>query len=537
MKGSKKDNQRMLVRVLAIVLAVLLLVGTVFTTVMSMSSGSSDDYEGHDHAAITSQSASAAVSGNAGSAQAGSAEGGAQAASRYRLALEVLPDEQAVHVSQTLDYTNQTGVDLDRMMFNLYANSLRRQETVPVEETDWIDAFPAGYAAGGVDFVHVRVNGEEAGWAVQGDGELFLRVDCDLMAGESVRFEFEYYLLLPLYNGAMGVGDLTWRLVNFYPVAARYDVEAQDFDLNAYTAMNEPLSADPADYTVTLTLPETWALAAPGTIEAQQTGESVAYTVEAEDIREMALVFSRKMTRRSMVLESGTQLHVLANTPSAAQAMLETAQGALEFFSGWLGEYPYETLTIIESDYLYEGLSHPGLIQVSHALTGADRTDEVVLQVARQYLGGVVGVNRNEEPFLSDALPNYVALMYWEAQGGEAEYLKRLNAQVLAALNVTIPGGVSVESQSDRFTSRMEYEMVIIDRGVAVLHEMRRGLGNEALMDGIALYVQDNWLDHAGFDEFAAALSAVSGRECADYLRTLMKDIEDYVGLGLEWYE
>ena len=147
-------------------------------------------------------------------------------------------------------------------MFCVYANALRRSDALPVESERLDDAFPAGYAPGGIDFMSVKVNGEKAQWGIQGSSELFLRVECALEPLESALFTFEYYLLLPVFSGEIGAGDLTWRLTGFYPAAAVWDEYNGDFSLNGCTAMGDPLYSESADYYVTLSLPETYALAA-----------------------------------------------------------------------------------------------------------------------------------------------------------------------------------------------------------------------------------------------------------------------------------
>ena len=41
---------------------------------------------------------------------------------RYHLEISILLEEQAAHVTATLDYTNRTGSALGGMMFSVYAN-------------------------------------------------------------------------------------------------------------------------------------------------------------------------------------------------------------------------------------------------------------------------------------------------------------------------------------------------------------------------------------------------------------------------------
>lgn len=388
----------------------------------------------------------------------------------------------------------------------------------------------------------VKVNGEDAQWGVQGENELFMRVQYPMEPGETVLFEFQFYLLLPVYSGAMGVGDLTWRLVNFYPVAAAWDEYLQDFPLDTYTAMNEPLCSDAADYHVTLSLPETYHLAAPGSVKRTPEGDGmVRYEIDARGIRELALVFSRKTTERTAQTESGTVIRALGNTISSAERMISAALPVMNWLEAQLGVYPWGTLNIIETEYLYEGLSHPGVIQLSDSLTGLmdgkALEDEIITLLMKQYFGAIVGNRKNASPWLSEALPSFVRLIYWEEKNGYDDFMRRLNDQVLPSLSVTIPGGVTADSESTRFTSRMEFEIVVVDRGTAVLYMMRRDMGEELFMEGLRAYVDAAWLGRAAADDFLAAMNEVSGRRWDEYLYGQMHTIDDYVGIGMEWFE
>ena len=492
-----KTGSRVLLRIIALMLACLILLGALFSA--------SADEEKRD---------------------------------LYVLNLDVLPDEQTVRVTQSVTYTNRTGRTLDYMMFSVYANILRRQSTVPVESSRLTEAFPEGYAPGGVDFMKIEVNGEQADWGVQGSSELFLRVECSMEPGETAQFGFEYYLLLPVYSGAMGVGDLGWRLTNFYPVAAVWDEYLEDFPLNGYTVMNEPLFSEAADYQVTLSLPETYALAAPGLVTAVPDGEGmVDYEIRAESIRELALMFSRKMFEKTDCMQSGASLCVQANSASKAARILNTALPVVNWLEEKFGAYPWPCLTIAETDCLSGGLSYPAVIQVSKDLSGSALDKAVVNLCVKQYFSAIVGSSRNGAPWLSEAVSSFVSLLYYEEQNGYDDFIRRLNDQVLHSLQITVPGGVTVDSPSERFASRMEYEIVAVDRGTAVLYEMRQVMGEDVFMEALAEYVRRMAMKNAAASDFLSAMNDISGERWDEYLYGQMHSIDEYVGLGLEWFE
>lgn len=451
---------------------------------------------------------------------------------RYTLDIEVLFAEQAVRVEATVEYTNRTGLPLQSMIFNVYANAMRRQATVPVESDSFSDAYPSGYAPGGVDFICVQVNGEDADWGVQGDAETFLRVQCDLQPGEQAEFTFEYYLLLPEYSGTMGVGRQTWRLTNFYPVAAVWDPYLHEFPLNGYTEMGEPLHSEAADYEISIALPEAYGLAAPGEISEEADGAgNVRYAIRAEGIREAALMISRNQTEKTALTDAGTEIRVLANGANAAKKLLNAALPAVNWLEEMFGALPWPAVTIVQTESLY-GTAYPGVIQVNDA-----EEDEIVLLCIQQVFSGVVGSNPSGAPWLSDALSSFVRLMYYEEKNGYEDYLVRLNEQVLPSLQVTIPGGVTVDSEAGRFVSRMEYEIVVVDRGCAVLHEMRQTMGEETFLRALQEYVTQNRLGNTTATEFLQAVNDVSGKRWNEYLYGQMHNIDDYVEIDLTWFE
>ena len=462
--------------------------------------------------------------------------------SRYALDMAIDLEAQAIAISETLDYVNAGGHALDSLWLNIYANALRRAETVPVENSEWNDAFPEGYAPGGVDFISVTVNGEPADWAVGGSNEEFMRVACPLGPGETARIEMRFHLLLPVNSWAMGPGDLGWRLANFYPVAAVYDAQAENFVLNSWTVAVDPLMSEPADYEATLALPEAWTLAATGEAVPSAPDENglVTWRVTAMGVRDFSLAFSRKMNERRGKTASGLVVRGYANTGSAAQAILDAALPVLETLTAWLGDLSLPELSLMETDCL-RAVSKPGLIQIPASLCGlrqrAALGEAVARMCAKQWFGGEVGCDPENGPWLSDALASYAALLYFEEKEGYDGYLKRLNRQVLDALQVTVPGGLRPDSHASRFTSVSEYELVVVDRGTAVLHEMRGLTGREVFIECLARHVADNRGKNASFDRFTAAAREVTGSEWADYLAAQMRTISDYVNQRMTWFE
>ena len=113
-------KQSRIVRVIAIVLAVLLTLGVVISALLSFAY------------------AEEAMNDNV---------------NRCELTMEYLGEEQALRMSQRLVYTNTSDTALDRVLFYAPANLFRRQNTLPYDAEALSAAFPTGFLPGGISSI------------------------------------------------------------------------------------------------------------------------------------------------------------------------------------------------------------------------------------------------------------------------------------------------------------------------------------------------------------------------------------------------
>jgi type II secretory pathway pseudopilin PulG len=462
----------------------------------------------------------------------------AEEANRTDLQLTVLEGLGAVSVTQTTQYRNDTGQAVDQLIFQLAGNALRRQTTSPFESETMIDAYPDGFTAGGVELHSVKFNGTNADWGVQGSDEAALRVACSLAPGESGAFQFDYEVLLPDALGALGIGSIGWRLSGFYPLPAVWS--DGDYAVERVSPVGDSLMADPADYHATVNLPNTWQVAAGGAVKTEPSGDSRENaTVDVTDARFFGLALSRRYSEADVKSASGVAVRSLADDQAAAARAAAAAAKAVDVYSDLFGAYPRDTLTVAQAD-LMDTLSQAGLVLLPEDLydyaSQGELEYQVALGTARQWFGEMVGSNPAESPWLTESLSSYAALLYYDQSYGRDRYLKELNDRVTPSLKVTIPGGVTVDSQALAFGTLADFKAVTRDRGAAVLHELRQALGDEALMGALKLYVSRETGKMATRADFSSALSEAAGRDADGLLTELLTGIDEYVGQDIEWY-
>ncbi|MDL2206240.1 hypothetical protein LJC33_04935 [Eubacteriales bacterium OttesenSCG-928-N13] len=459
----------------------------------------------------------------------------------YQMNIELLDELEAIRVEQTVHYTNRTGQALGAVMFNLYANAYRRQVTTPFELESMQSAYPEGFTPGGVDFFLIEVDGKAADWGVQGDSEAFLRVACDLEPGQVAQFRFGYEVLIPRCRGIFGVTELGWQLNLFYPIVAPWDDTLKEFSLAQISPIGRNVYADPANYQATVYVPNGCQLASVGQIEKQAHSEQLdAWTITAEGVRELPLFVSRNYLHHEQKSQH-VMLHSYMQDGGNANLALNYGLDALDIYAELLGEPATSTISIVQMDAVQRSASTSGVVALNADMMGWDQRDEmeyqIVFNLAKQYFGEVVGYHPAREPWLGESIPAYMALQYYQRKYGRDRFLTELNARVLPALKLTMPGGVKVDSEVAQFASVSEYETVMHERGAGSLYELSVTTGESTLLNALKLYLTQYRGQQASLPDFSAALNQASGRELDYLVLEMLQNIEDYIAPNTEWYE
>lgn len=451
----------------------------------------------------------------------------AGARDKYELEITMLEEAQALHVKQRLFYVNNTGDTLDRAMFSVYGNMFRRRSAIMYEDES---VFPAGFAPGGVEFSNITVNGESARWAMVGDSEYFMRVECALEPGEECVFQFEFTVLMTENRAFMGVSALDWRLSGFYPLLCFYD--------SGHWIANEPCAhsryalTTAADYEVTLTVPGSYDVAATG---AESFSDGV-WHISANNIREFSASVGRAWRRYDATSAGGVNLHIYTNNRGGARRAADYLVEIITAYERLFGEFPARDIDIIQSDC---ALTFGGAIWIESDLFG--ETEELwralAVALAEQYFGLGAYADPLADSWLCAALSEYAAYLAYEEIYGYDAFVMRMNKYLLPALQVTIPGDIFVTIDAGVLT-RAQYEIAVRERGCVVMHEMRCEMGRANLVAALRRYYADNKLKPLCVEtDLTAAMYAATGADWTETLTYWLFNVSDYSEQTIYHYE
>jgi hypothetical protein len=199
----------------------------------------------------------------------------------------------------------------------------------------------------------------------------------------------------------------------------------------------------------------------------------------------------------------------------------------LRYYASILGDCPYASLTlaVVEGE-LPGGHSPAYFTQLNQVLPGSVpdwRNDpaafpsypEFVLahELAHQWWGQAVGWRNYHEQWLSEAFSLYFAALYAEhhrGQGALASVLRQLRNWSLKESDEG-PVYLGYRAGHIRNDSRI-FRAIVYDKGAAVLHMLRRLVGDEAFFRAVRRFYRQSRFRSVGTEELRLAMETEAGR-------------------------
>ena len=162
---------------------------------------------------------------------------------------------------------------------------------------------------------------------------------------------------------------------------------------------------------------------------------------------------------------------------------------AVEFFSGFVGPYPYEKLANVQAAGFSGGTEHASVIFYGEkAVTEKGATNLVIHEIAHQWFGNSVTEADWNDVWLSEGFATYFTLLCLEHVEGRDAFvsgLKRSRAAVIG-LTANLPDAPVIHSNltdMKKVLNRLIYE-----KGAWTLHMLRRRIGMDAFRAGVREY-------------------------------------------------
>jgi predicted metalloprotease with PDZ domain len=222
-------------------------------------------------------------------------------------------------------------------------------------------------------------------------------------------------------------------------------------------------------------------------------------------------------------------LSVEAN-PRQVQRGREVAERSAEialFYQSIIGDSPYSSFTValVESDLpgghspgyfamLNQPLPSSPLVWRNDPAAFGNYPDFFIAhELAHQWWGQAVGWRNYHEQWLSEGFAQYFAALFAQHQKGDEVFASMLRQLRKWSLDTSEQGPVSLGYRLGhiRGESRV-FRALVYNKGAAVLHMLRRMIGDDEFFRGLRRFYRDSRFRKVGTDDLQAAMERESGK-------------------------
>lgn len=443
----------------------------------------------------------------------------------YSLSLEYFPDERLISGFERVRYKNNTVGSINKICFNLYFNAFSKENTFkPYFQSSYGTIYINGEEDGGVNIISTFVNGSAGRYSVNGT-ILTVYLPFVLQKNQEVSIDIRFHATIPTISARTGSDEKSVWLGNFIPVLAVYDRTNQQWRQDPYYPAGKPFFSGIANYTVKVQTPINYTVIGAGDMAVSTVGDKKTTTITAVRVREFAFAISDSYKTNIIQTDSGVYVHMSSYSDVDTQT-LETlsnvVKNSLDYFSAYIGSYPYSSLKIIENGNYINTTAYPQIIFISTACLTTDNQAAAVMSlvtsVARQWFYSVVGNDQIREAWLSDGLSYYLAYSYIFRDSPDRlqETMNDLYQGLAAEYNDLT--ATSLSDDISVYTSSHAYTSIQITKAMLMFHALSEYMGRQAFNDFIKLYYKQNYLTIASGENLIKAAEESSGMELRGFI-------------------
>jgi hypothetical protein len=400
----------------------------------------------------------------------------------YHMDLNIADNLLRVDGHQEVHYTNREDVPLDQVCFRLYPN----------------------VTGGEINVSDVRIDGFQVKPTVQSlRSAACVRSPVALQPGESTLLSLDFGVTVPQEMGGnyglFGYFEDVLVLDTFYPAIAVYDDEGWNIET---PARNGDLTYyDASFYLVRITAPGKLTFVASGIeVGREIDGKRQILTYAAGPARDFYLAASERFVRRSeQVGETAVHSYAFAGREEGAALAMQHATSALKAYNARIGDYAYTEMDIVSTPMLALGIEYPGTMGITLKLYDPEAEvsglpapvvleSVVAHEVGHQWFYNAVGNDQQDEPWLDEAIVQYVTGMYYldvhgpdAAKGYRTSWTGRWDRVDRADTPIGLPAGSYAPDA---------YSPIVYGRGPFFVSALAKKMGQETFDAFLSDYYQ-----------------------------------------------
>jgi hypothetical protein len=370
----------------------------------------------------------------------------------YRINVTLNDKIHELDASETIEYINNSPDTLQLLYFHLWPNGYTDNRTELAKQLFSINGkqklFKDSELRGYIDSLNFEVDGKPVQWRLlPGQPDICqIILNNPLSKGDTIEITTPFHVKIPKgVTSRLGHIGESYQISQWYPKPAVYD------QLGWHPMSNQDQGefySEFGSFDVNITLPSNYIVGATGNLqnaeEAQMLDRLAADTSWIANLNSENDNFPPSSTQIKTLRYTGNQIHDFAwfadkrfhvlkgkvKLPESGRevttwVMFTNQQSelwkdaipylnhAIELFSKWNGDYPYQSFTAVQSALSAgDGMEYPGITVIGMAKDAYGLDEVIAHEIAHSWYYSALGSNERQYPFLDEGITSANEVRY-----------------------------------------------------------------------------------------------------------------------------
>ena len=425
----------------------------------------------------------------------------------YAISLNVNPETGIITGNQRVSYINKTGVELSEICFNAPLNAFSMESALQPYFSDFKGKiFPIEREYGYMNITGAMSGGIEAKYE-QESCELRVYLDSPLAAGKKCDVSIQFEAYVPKMNHRTGSNQYAMWLGGFLPTLCVF--ENGGFRFDPYYPAGDPFYTEVANYNVNITAPSAYKVVATGVETLKEEDGFNTASFSAKLVRDFTfVVLDSGYTKTSKKTSGGVDINFYSRNSSVSlEDFLSNAVLACEFFSSYVGAYPYSKIDIVEAGLFFgSGAEFSQMIFMdSNYMLRSEALRTMIHEIGHQWFYNIIGSDQINSAWLDEGMVSALQeKIYFQER---LEYQTKFEGDY-NALSDKLPHLLSLNLSADvsEYKDWTNYNNIQYTKGKLMIYSLNMKMGEEKFAEFIkAYYARYSYkiADQDGFIELA----------------------------------